>query len=65
MTTERVTTDSVKTAIATDPDVPDQRERCLLYYRAFRWGSQFDVDEFAGFGDGGCAAYDPAALGDF
>jgi para-nitrobenzyl esterase len=65
MSSERVTTQSVKAAIETDPAIADQRERCRLYYRAFRWGSQFDAEEFAGFGDGGCAAYDPASLGDF
>ncbi len=65
MSTERVTTDAVKAAIAADPEIADQRERCMLYYRAFRWGTQFDPEEFARFADGGCAAYDPESLGDF
>ncbi|NIP13995.1 MAG: carboxylesterase family protein [Pseudomonadales bacterium] len=65
MSTERVTTAAVKNAIAADPGIPDQRERCLLYYRAFAWGPQFDAEEFARFADGGCAAYDPKDLAAF
>jgi len=62
MMDERVTRQSVVEAIASDPAITSQRERCEIYLRTFRWGGQFDRAEYDGLGDEGCAAFDPAAL---
>jgi len=62
MMDELVTRDRVVDMLANDPEITSQRERCLLYLRAFRWGGQFDQAEYDTLGAEGCAAFDPATL---
>ena len=62
MMEERVTRESVVRALATDPEIPDQRTRCQLYVNTFSWGGQFDAEEYATLGSEGCAQFDPETL---
>ncbi len=62
MMEETVTRESVVDAIATDPDIPDQRARCELYLNTFRWNGEFDRTEYDDLGPEGCAGFDPEAL---
>lgn len=62
MISDLVTRAAVVDAIATDPDIPSQRERCALYLRTFRWGGQFDRAEYESLGPEGCGAFDPATV---
>jgi para-nitrobenzyl esterase len=62
MMDELVTRDRVVELLANDPDIPSQRDRCLLYLSTFRWGSQFDQAEYEALGAEGCKAYPPESL---
>ncbi len=62
MSDERVTRADVVRLLATDPDIPSQRDRCRLYVETFRWNGQFDHQEYASLGGDGCAAFDPQTL---
>ncbi len=54
-----------KTAIANDPEVTSQRERCTYYVRSFRWSGDFVQSDYDNLGEEGCSAYDPADLDRF
>jgi para-nitrobenzyl esterase len=60
MMADKVTRDAVVAAIASDPDVPDPRTRCVLYRDTFRWDGQFDRGEYESLVDGGCSQFDTA-----
>ena len=62
MTSDEVTLASIKHALTTDPEIPTQRERCLLYVRSFRRGGDMDTDEYEALGAEGCAQFDPEEL---
>jgi para-nitrobenzyl esterase len=59
MMDQKVTRDWIVGQIATDPDIPSQKARCELYAATFRWGGDFDEDEYRTLGEHGCAKYDP------
>lgn len=59
MTDHKVTRQSVVEAIATDPDIPDQAERCDLYATTFGFSGDFDPEEYRSLGAEGCAGVDP------
>lgn len=56
MIDDLVTRDAIVAELATDPAVPSQAERCAIYRSSFRWGSQFDANEYANLGTEGCDA---------
>ncbi|MEQ8860105.1 MAG: carboxylesterase family protein [Pseudomonadales bacterium] len=62
MMERKVTRASVVEAIATDPEIPDQRTRCALYVNTFRWNGEIDRAEYERLGPAGCAEFDPEAL---
>ncbi|MFW6092807.1 MAG: carboxylesterase/lipase family protein [Pseudomonadota bacterium] len=62
MTDRRVTRDAVVRELATDADIPSQRDRCELYVAAFRWEGAFDYEEYAELGAHGCHEFDPQTL---
>ncbi len=65
MMSDEVTIDSIKHAMATDPEIPTQRERCELYVSSYGWGGNLDVDEYNSFGAEGCAQFDVKELAGF
>jgi para-nitrobenzyl esterase len=65
MMSDVVSKESIMKAIAGDPEIADQRERCTYYVRSFRWSGDFVQAEYDNLGAEGCAAYDPADLDGF
>lgn len=59
MIDEKVTRASVVEAIATDPDIPGQAERCSVYATTFGFGGDFRPEEYQSLGAEGCAGVDP------
>ena len=59
MTADEVTQGSIKTQLAADIGITDNRERCMLYVTSFGFG-EIDEDEYRNFGPEGCADFDPA-----
>jgi para-nitrobenzyl esterase len=62
MMNDLVTRESIVQALADDPEVRDQRERCTIYVRSFIWGGEFDRAEYETLGAEGCAGFDPEEL---
>jgi para-nitrobenzyl esterase len=54
MDSDPVTEAEVIAAIAADPRLPSERDRCAVYYRLARWGRAFDAGRYA---RAGCAEY--------
>jgi para-nitrobenzyl esterase len=54
MSADSVSEEQVIAAIASDPRLATQRDRCAVYRRLARWGRAFDAGRYAG---AGCASY--------
>jgi para-nitrobenzyl esterase len=55
MINDLVTRAALVAELATDPAIQSQEERCAIYRASFRWGGQFDPNEYASLGTEGCA----------
>jgi para-nitrobenzyl esterase len=66
MMQDEVTIASIKAALASDPSITDNGERCRMYVTTFGGflaaEGDFDQAEYERFGPEGCGSYDPAEL---
>lgn len=57
-----VTDRTIKSAIANDPEIADQRERCELYVSVFSRSGGFDKAEYDALPPQGCTSHPPEAF---